>query len=80
MRKSHWGHSNLTVKTGEFPSTVVTRRSTFALAHSLTVRAAGSCRTVITTCPVRNGNPGKNNYDMPRVTPQTRVIAWRLIY
>ena len=26
-----------------------------------------------------NGNPGKNNYDMPRVTPQTRVIAWLLM-
>ena len=68
------------VQTGEFPSTVVTHRSTFVLAQSLIVRAVGSCRAVITTCPVRKGNPGKNNYDMPRVTPQTRVIAWRLIY
>ena len=81
MRISHWGHSNLTVvQTGEFPSTVVTRWSTFVLTHSLIVRAAGSCRAVITTCPVRNGNPGENNYDMPRVTPQTRVIAWWLNY
>ena len=41
MRKSHWGHSNLTVvQSGEFPSAVVTHRSTVVLAHSLIVRAA----------------------------------------